>query len=232
MHVCVCVRPIIASGKFTPSVRQYLIGCQLPANGLQSASATRWPSSPLALSISSVCLFFKLGVCLTPLWLLWYGWKMAFHAWNEVSFKSQSSVKFYFMDLTPTVNTSSKNNLKYKILLVIKGLIYLVICSIVHKEASVCSNDKRTRLCWSHTDSPSLIHIKLSNLMQTHINPEGILAHVCFCATPCNLQYLTASITFQFVASMQGSFPTFLSNNLLNHIWLNTTNKTVKNHDF
>lgn len=105
MHVCVCVRPIITSGKFTPSVRQYLIGCQLPANGLQSAAATRWLSSPLALSISSVCLFFKLGVCLTPLWLLRYGWKMAFHAWNEVSFKSQSSVKFYFMDLTPTVNS-------------------------------------------------------------------------------------------------------------------------------
>lgn len=48
-----------------------------------------------------------------------------------------------------------------------------------------------------------------------------------FCATPCNLQYLTASITFQFVASKQCSIPTFLSNNLLNHIWLNTTIKTA-----
>lgn len=83
--VCVCVRPIIASGKFTPSVRQYLIGCQLPANGLQSAAASCWLSSLLTLSISSVCLFLKLGVCLTPLWLLRYGWKMAFHTWNEVS---------------------------------------------------------------------------------------------------------------------------------------------------
>lgn len=79
----------------------------------------------------------------------------------------------------------------------------------------------RTRLCWPHTGSLSLIHVPLSNLMQTHINPGDILASVCFGVTPSNLQYLTASITFLFVASVQCSFPPFLSNSLLNHVCLN-----------
>lgn len=112
---------------------------------------------------------------------------------------------------------------------IMTGLIYPVIRLTECRKPRCSEVTDRTRLHWPHTDSLSLIHVPLSNLMQTHINPEDILACVCFCVTPCNLQYLTTSIIFPLVASVQCSFPPFLSNNLLNHIWLNqdTTRYTL-----